>query len=58
MPAYAIPETVNQAGDSSAVVLVIGAIIFAGIYFGVVVAIHSSIKKTFMMTVRRLAGTR
>ncbi len=58
MPVYAIPETVNQAGDSSGAVLALGAIIFAGVYFGVVVAIHSSIKKTFMMTVRRLAGTR
>lgn len=37
--------------------LVIGSLIAAGAYVGIVVAMHTNMKRTFMMTVRRLAGT-
>ena len=38
--------------------LVIGAAVAAAIYAGLVFGMHASMKKSFMMTVRRLAGTR
>lgn len=37
--------------------LAIGAVIAAAIYAGIVLAMHTNMKRTFMMTVRRLAGT-
>jgi hypothetical protein len=38
--------------------LVVGAVIAAGVYAGIVYGMHQSMKRSFMMTVRRLAGTR
>ncbi len=38
--------------------LLVGAVVSAVIYAGIVVGMHASMKKSFMMTVRRLAGTR
>jgi ABC-type transport system involved in multi-copper enzyme maturation permease subunit len=50
------PQSI-QRGDG-AVVVVIGASIAAVIYGLIVYGMHSSMKQNFMMTVRRLAGTR
>jgi len=58
MPAYAIPETVEQMEGGVGSIVLVGAVIASLVYIGIVSAIHASIKKTFMMTVRRLAGTR
>ena len=58
MPAYAIPETIEQGNGSVGPTLLTGAVMASVVYLGIVSAIHASIKKTFMMTVRRLAGTR
>jgi hypothetical protein len=54
-PADAIPDAISQpaAGRTS---LVIGAFIAAALYTAVVYAMHTNMKRTFMMTVRRLAG--
>jgi hypothetical protein len=38
--------------------LLIGAGVFAAAYAGISFGMHSSMKRSFMMTVRRLAGTR
>lgn len=56
-----MPEQVlaDQAKDGSrAGVLVIGALVAAVIYALIVWGMHGSMKRSFMMTVRRLAGTR
>lgn len=37
--------------------LAVGSIIAAGIYIVAVISMHATMKRTFMMTVRRLAGT-
>jgi hypothetical protein len=42
--------------NGSRLALIIGAVIATGAYGGVVFAIHASMKRSFMMTVRRLAG--
>jgi ABC-type transport system involved in multi-copper enzyme maturation permease subunit len=54
-PANAIPDAmkVPAAGRTS---LVIGAFIAAALYAAIVYAMHTNNKRTFMMTVRRLAG--
>ena len=49
----------DQAEDgSSAGVLIIGAMLAAVIYGLIVWGMHGSMKRSFMMTVRRLAGTK
>lgn len=56
-----MPEQVlaDQAKDGSrAGVLVIGALVAAVIYALIVWGMHGSMKRSFMMTVRRLAGTK
>ncbi|MCH2161416.1 MAG: hypothetical protein MK085_06035 [Phycisphaerales bacterium] len=58
MPAAAIPETLQEAQDTFGVSLLVGAAVSAVIYIGIVLGMHASMKKSFMMTVRRLAGTR
>ncbi len=45
------PSAINGA-------LAVGATISAGIYVAIVLGMHASMKRSFMMTVRRLAGTR
>jgi hypothetical protein len=37
--------------------LAVGSVLAAAAYFGAVFGMHASMKRTFMMTVRRLAGT-
>lgn len=48
------PTIEEGAGARSS--LVVGAAIAAGVYGAIVVAMHTSMKKSFMMTVRKLAG--
>jgi hypothetical protein len=38
--------------------MLIGAVVAATIYGFIVFGMHASMKRSFMMTVRRLAGTR
>jgi hypothetical protein len=54
-PAEAIPDAIATpaAGRAS---LIIGAFIAAALYMAIVYAMHTNMKRTFMMTVRRLAG--
>jgi len=54
-PGQAIPSAMGTpaAGRTS---LVIGAFIAAALYAAIVYAMHTNMKRTFMMTVRRLAG--
>ena len=58
MPGYAIPETLRESGDGYGLMLLLGALIAGLIYIGIVLGMHASMKKSFMMTVRRLAGTK
>jgi ABC-type transport system involved in multi-copper enzyme maturation permease subunit len=54
-PGQAIPSAMGTpaAGRTS---LVVGAFIAAALYAAIVYAMHTNMKRTFMMTVRRLAG--
>ena len=58
MPDSAIPETVKEAGAGFGLTLLLGAAIAGAIYLGIVLGMLASMKKSFMMTVRRLAGTK
>ena len=58
MPDRAIPETLEEAGVNFGPTLLFGALISGVIYGAIVFGMHASMKKSFMMTVRRLAGTR
>lgn len=57
-PEAVIEETIRGAAGiaSAQVSILVGAVIAATIYALLVFGIHSSMKKTFMMTVRKLAG--
>ncbi|MCP4496933.1 MAG: hypothetical protein GY825_09145, partial [Phycisphaeraceae bacterium] len=57
IPESTISETIRE-GDDSGVSMLVGAGIAAVIYGLIVYAMHASMKRSFMMTVRRLAGTR
>ena len=48
-----ISELRCKEGD----VVPVGSVIAGATYFGAVFAMHAAMKRTFMMTVRRLAGT-
>ncbi len=52
----AIPKSLLQDPASARVALVVGALIAAGCYGAGVYGMFSTTKRTFMMTVRRLAG--
>jgi ABC-type transport system involved in multi-copper enzyme maturation permease subunit len=56
-PADAIPSALGSGIGAGRVSLVIGAVIAAAVYGALVYGMHTNIKRTFMMTVRRLAGT-
>jgi ABC-type transport system involved in multi-copper enzyme maturation permease subunit len=58
VPGTAIPETVGATGEGFGWSLLLGGGIAGGVYVGIVMGMHASMKKSFMMTVRRLAGTR
>ncbi len=55
-PANAIPGALNHHVAAGRISIIIGAIITAVICAIVVYGMHSNTKRTFMMTVRRLAG--
>jgi ABC-type transport system involved in multi-copper enzyme maturation permease subunit len=56
-PAWAIPDAVTSGEGAMRGALVVGALCAAAGYAAAAYAIHSNMKRTFMMTVRRLAGT-
>ena len=59
LPGTAIPETVQAtAGGGFGFSLLLGSGIAGGVYVVIVLGMHASMKKSFMMTVRRLSGTR
>jgi len=55
------PELVMSASladlPSARVSLIVGSVIAVLSYLGIVFALHANMKRTFMMTVRRLAGS-
>ncbi len=55
-PAQAIPESILE-GPPGRIALVVGAAIAGAAYIFLVVGLHTNMKRTFMMTVRKLAGT-
>jgi hypothetical protein len=55
-PGATIGSTLQQ-GAGARMSLVIGGILAAAGYAAIVFAMHSNMKRTFMMTVRKLAGT-
>ena len=57
LPATTVPKSLLSNPVSCRAALVIGAAAAAVVYALVVYAMHSTIKRSFMMTVRRLAGT-
>lgn len=57
-PEIIIDDALERSGLAPArVALAIGAIIAAGAYAALVYGMHTNMKRTFMMTVRKLAGT-
>lgn len=57
-PASGIPDAIGDSQEGARMALVIGAAIFAAVYASISAGMHASMKRSFMMTVRRLAGTR
>ncbi len=55
-PELVIEPALNDLGAARSS-LVVGSVIAAGIYVVAVISMHATMKRTFMMTVRRLAGT-
>ncbi len=56
-PAEMIPSALSNSTGAARVALVVGAAGAGLLYSGVVYGLHNNMKRTFMMTVRRLAGT-
>jgi len=56
-PAKAIPDALAHGVEGARAAVVIGAAISAAIYASISYAMHTNMKRTFMMTVRSLAGT-
>jgi ABC-type transport system involved in multi-copper enzyme maturation permease subunit len=56
-PAQTIPSALETGIPAARTSLVIGSLISAVIYAALVYGMHTNMKRTFMMTVRRLAGT-
>jgi hypothetical protein len=56
-PADAVPGAVQNSIGAGRVSLVVGAAIAGAVYAAVVYGMHTNMKRTFMMTVRKLAGT-
>jgi ABC-type transport system involved in multi-copper enzyme maturation permease subunit len=57
LPATTVPKSLASNPVSCRVALVLGAAVAAVVYAMVVYAMHTTMKRSFMMTVRRLAGT-
>ena len=58
MPEALVGSTLTGGRDGLFGAILIGGGISAVIYVGIVYGMHASMKKSFMMTVRRLAGTK
>ena len=58
MPEALIGSTLANESQEIFGALLIGGIVAAGVYLAIVYGMHASMKKSFMMTVRRLSGTR
>ena len=58
IPEYAIRSTALEGAGAINISLVSGAAVSAVIYGLIVFGMHASMKRSFMMTVRRLAGTK
>ena len=56
-PEQAIPDALKDDVVAARMSLVIGAMLTAAAYTAVSYGMHTNMKRTFMMTVRRLAGT-
>jgi hypothetical protein len=55
-PDLTMPESLNEV-RAARIALAVGSLIAAAVYIVVVISMHATMKRTFMMTVRRLAGT-
>jgi ABC-type transport system involved in multi-copper enzyme maturation permease subunit len=55
-PADTIPDALRAGVAAARISLVVGAAIAAAIYTAIVYGMHTNMQRTFMMTVRRLAG--
>jgi hypothetical protein len=55
-PEKTMPQAIAAGAVPARVALVIGAIMTALAYGTISYAMHTNMKRTFMMTVRRLAG--
>lgn len=58
MPEALIGSTLTNQSQEIFGALLIGGIVAAGVYLAIVYGMHASMKKSFMMTVRRLSGTK
>jgi hypothetical protein len=58
VPEYAIRSTAIEGSEAVNITLASGAAVSAAIYIAIVFGMHASMKRSFMMTVRRLAGTK
>ena len=60
MPERMIPDALGEGGAAAALTsrisLIVGSAVAAVAYAAIVFGMHTNIKRTFMMTVRRLAG--
>ena len=56
-PEETIPSSLKEGLGTARTALVIGAVIAGGAYAVISYGMHTNMKRTFMMTVRRLAGT-
>lgn len=56
-PDITIPDALRQSVPAARTSLVIGCAIAGTAYMAIVMGMHTNMKRTFMMTVRRLAGT-
>ncbi len=56
-PISMIPDAFDKNQNAARITLIIGSAIGALIYTGIVWAMYTNMKRGFMMTVRRLAGT-
>lgn len=55
-PETTIPDALKTSATAGRVSVIVGALITAGVYAVVVYGMHNNQKRTFMMTVRKLAG--
>ncbi len=56
-PVDAVPGAVRASTSAGRASMIVGAAIAGGVYAAVVYGMYTNMKRTFMMTVRKLAGT-